>query len=507
MAIETWWHKRGEDPSASVIQAQASLDQINVYLDTLVSGSGTGPWSLEATQLQVLAKLGEEGVVPPASLLYGEGSGVIGWLRNQWELINGAMTMVGAQNALRVAIVSGGGGGGGGGGDATAANQVLQLTELTAILNKLIAAPSTEAKQDAAIALLTAINTALGNPLTINLPTGISTEAKQDAIITALGLLSTAAGQTTGNTTLASILAALSGTLAVSAASLPLPTGASTAANQTTGNNYLYSIDQWLQALHDAQRQQGQTVGSAQTWLSAARQRATPSDEATEGTVAWLQMSGGRLYTRTILDAAVPAGANVIGKVSIDQTTPGTTNAVEVIQVPAITKGTQGSRGLTVQPLRDAGRVSVVYRPSHGIGAYSGFSSDTAYVATMYKALGSGSVSASGTSFVIPAGKIFRVQTFRAMMMVQMTSPVATRVQVGLLIDPSGTITNASPLAMTIRLTGQATAGFSSYDDITIPEGFDIVGDGTLAIGVYLLANFSSGAGPAVQFNLIGYEF
>ena len=484
MAIETWWHKRGEDPSASVIQAQASLDQINVYLDTLVSGSGTGPWSLEATQLQVLAKLGEEGVVPPASLLYGEGSGVIGWLRNQWELINGAMTMVGAQNALRVAIVSGGGGGGGGGGDATAANQVLQLTELTAILNKLIAAPSTEAKQDAAIALLTAINAALGNPLTINLPTGISTEAKQDAII-----------------------ALLASPIAISAASLPLPTGASTSALQTTGNNYLYSIDQWLQTLHDAQRQQGQTVGSAQTWLSAARQRATPSDEATEGTVAWLQMSGGRLYTRTILDAAVPAGANVIGKVSIDQTTPGTTNAVEVIQVPAITKGTQGSRGLTVQPLRDAGRVSVVYRPSHGIGAYSGFTSDVAYVATMYKALGSGSVSASGTSFVIPAGKIFRVQTFRAMMMVQTTSPVATRVQVGLLIDPSGTVTNASPLAMTIRLTGQATAGFSSYDDITIPEGFDIVGDGTLAIGVYLLANFSSGAGPAVQFNLVGYEF
>lgn len=355
-------------------------------------------------------------------------------------------------------------GGGGGGGDATAANQVIgnttlasilaalgvplplptgAATEVTlaAILAKIIAAPSTEAKQDAAIVLLTAINTALGNPLTINLPTGISTEAKQDAIITALGLLSTAAGQTTGNTTLASILAALSGTLSVSAAALPLPTGA-----------------------------------------------------ATEATLA------------SVLTALAPP-VTVDGTVAIDQTTPGTTNAVEVIQVPAITKGTQGSRGLTVQPLRDAGRVSVVYRPSHGIGAYSGFTSDVAYVATMYKALGSGSVSASGTAFVIPAGKIFRVQTFRAMMMVQTTSPVATRVQVGLLIDPSGTVTNASPLAMTIRLTGQATAGFSSYDDITIPEGFDIVGDGTLAIGVYLLANFASGAGPAVQFNLVGYEF
>ena len=458
-------------------------------------------------------------------------------------------------------------GGGGGGGDATAANQVLEISALNSILAKIIAAPSTEAKQDAIIAalgplatevtvanilaalatpalpagaatevtlaailaamgapplpsgaateatqllnwgLLGSINSALGSPLTINLPAGISTEAKQDAIITALGLLSTAANQTTGNTTLASILAALSGTLAVSAASLPLPTGASTAANQTTGNNYLYSIDQWLQALYDAQRQQGQTVGSAQTWLSAARQRATPSDEATEGTVAWLQMSGGRLYTRTILDAAVPAGANVIGKVSIDQTTPGTTNAVEVIQVPALVKGTQGARGLSVQPLRDAGRTSVVYRPSHSIGAYAGFTSDTAYAATMYKATGDGTVSASGTSFVIPSGKTFRVQAFRATMMVQSTSAVVTRVQVGLLINPAGAVTTASSLALTMRLTGQATAGLTDHEDITIPEGFDIVGDGTLQIGVYLLANFASGSGPTIQFNLVGYEF
>lgn len=398
-------------------------------------------------------------------------------------------------------------GGGGGGGDATAANQVTgnttlaniltalgvplplptgAATEVTlaAVLAKLIAAPATEAKQDAAIALLTAINAALGNPLTINLPTGISTEAKQDAII-----------------------ALLASPIAISAASLPLPTGASTSALQTTGNNYLYSIDQWLQALHDAQRQQGQSVGSAQTWISAARQRATPSDETTEALVAWLQMSGGRLYTRTILDAAIPAGANVIGSVRIDQTTPGTTNAVEVIQVPALVKGTQGARGLSVQPLRDAGRTSVVYRPSHGIGAYAGFTSDTAYAATMYKATGDGTVSASGTSFVIPSGKTFRVQAFRATMMVQSTSAVVTRVQVGLLINPAGAVTTASSLALTMRLTGQATAGLPDHEDITIPEGFDIVGDGTLQIGVYLLANFASGSGPTIQFNLVGYEF
>ena len=44
---------------------------------------------------------------------------------------------------------------------------------------------------------------------------------------------------------------------------------------------------------------------------------------------AQLQQSGGPGSTVTI-GAALPTGSNVIGKVSIDQTTPGTTNGVQV---------------------------------------------------------------------------------------------------------------------------------------------------------------------------------
>lgn len=47
-------------------------------------------------------------------------------------------------------------------GDATAANQATQIAAEQAILAKLIAAPATEAKQDAAITQETAINTRLG---------------------------------------------------------------------------------------------------------------------------------------------------------------------------------------------------------------------------------------------------------------------------------------------------------------------------------------------------------
>lgn len=52
-----------------------------------------------------------------------------------------------------------------------------------------------------------------------------------------------------------------------------------------------------------------------------------------------LQQSGGPGSTVTV-GAALPAGANLIGKVGIDQTTPGTTNGVSLSQVNGIAVAT-----------------------------------------------------------------------------------------------------------------------------------------------------------------------
>lgn len=399
-------------------------------------------------------------------------------------------------------------GGGGGGGDATAANQVTGNTTLANILaalglplplptgaatqvtlldilNKLIAAPATEAKQDAAIALLTAIDGALGGALTINLPPGISTEAKQDAIITAVN----------------AVTAALGGTLAISAAALPLPAGASTSALQGSNGIILANI---LSALSGTLSVSAATLplptGAATELTLAAVLTALgapplPPDAATETTLA------------AVL-TALTAPIAITGTVAIDQTTPGTTNAVEVIQVPAIVKGTQGTRGLSVQPLRDAGRTSVVYRTGLSLSAIGGFTSDTEYASgSIVKVTGGGVVGSAATSHVIPAGKTFRVQSLNAYMRVQTTSPVVTTAQVGLLIEPTGTVTSASPLALLVRMGGAATAGLSDHANCSIPEGFDIIGDGTLAIGIYMRTNFPSGSGPVIQVQLVGYEF
>lgn len=77
----------------------------------------------------------------------------------------------------------------------------------------------------------------------------------------------------------------VAGSIPVTASTLPLPTGASTAAKQDTGNTSLSSIDGKL-----------------------------TSGVSVSGTV----------------NANLNAGSNLIGKVGIDQTTPGTTNAVSV---------------------------------------------------------------------------------------------------------------------------------------------------------------------------------
>lgn len=80
-----------------------------------------------------------------------------------------------------------------------------------------------------------------------------------------------------------------SGTFAISAASLPLPTGAATSALQTTGNAALTTINT--------------TLGSP------------------------IQTTGGTV--------GLVAGTALVGKVGIDQTTPGTTNGTSVAQIGA----------------------------------------------------------------------------------------------------------------------------------------------------------------------------
>lgn len=62
-----------------------------------------------------------------------------------------------------------------------------------------------------------------------------------------------------------------------------------------------------------------------------AVRKATPANTSdADGDYEFLNMANGRLWTSTVVDTALPAGTALIGKVGIDQTTPGTTNLVSI---------------------------------------------------------------------------------------------------------------------------------------------------------------------------------
>jgi hypothetical protein len=111
----------------------------------------------------------------------------------------------------------------------------------------------------------------------------------------------------------------------ISAAALPLPSGASTSALQTTGNTSLSSIDTKTPALGQAL-----AAASVPVVLTAAQLTTlTPVSSVT---------------------ATLAAGSAIVGKVGIDQTTPGTTNAMSVAQVGSTTVATgNGVVGAGVQ--------------------------------------------------------------------------------------------------------------------------------------------------------------
>lgn len=96
--------------------------------------------------------------------------------------------------------------------------------------------------------------------------------------------------------------------LPVSASALPLPAGAATEAKQ-----------------------------DAQVVLFGAKTTSvTALETGGSGVIGWLSQIWRDIKSGVVLQA----GANVIGKVSIDQTTPGTTNAVEVTKLPKSSSAT-----------------------------------------------------------------------------------------------------------------------------------------------------------------------
>lgn len=230
---------------------------------------------------------------------------------------------------------------------------------------------------------VTAVNTGAVVVASSALPTGASTSAKQPALGTA-GTASADVITVQGITSMTALKVDGSAvTQPVSAASLPLPTGAATAAKQpaigTAGSSSadvlsvqgIASGTAMPVSLASAPLPTGAateaTLSALNTKVTAVNtgavvvaSSALPSGAATETTLGTRALeAGGNLASlvtqigavtasptaNTVLDRlkalltgiVLSAGTALIGKVGIDQTTPGTTNAISLAQIGATT--------------------------------------------------------------------------------------------------------------------------------------------------------------------------
>lgn len=186
---------------------------------------------------------------------------------------------------------------------------------------------------------------------------------------------------------------------------VPLPTGAATAANQVleiadldqiVTNTTGLATESTLNAVGSVVSgiEANQTNGTQVTQISGTVP--LPSGAATAANQATEIASLATIATNT--GSATPAGTNIIGKVGIDQTTPGTTNGVQVnAALPAganIIGKVEVTDGTNVQAVKAASTAPVATDPA----AVVAISPNTPAIKTVAPVNLNGSGSAAGAS-------------------------------------------------------------------------------------------------------------
>lgn len=170
----------------------------------------------------------------------------------------------------------------------------------------------------------------------------------------------------------------------------------------------------------------------------------------------------------------------------------------QIITPPSLTKGTQGTVGMTIQELKDAGRTFISL---YATGVASGATGvETLITLTRYK-----QGITSGTSFIPTSGKYFRVTaiSFAARGHATATAQVTT---FSIRVNTAGAIATGSPAVLPRRVATPATALAWDRIDMSIPDGIEFLGDGTLQFGVSANAVFVTNA-PTWDVMILGFEY
>jgi len=304
------------------------------------------------------------------------------------------------------------------------------------------------------------------------LPTGASTSALQTTGNTALTTINTTlgspfqAGGSIGNTTFASTQ---SGTWNINniSGTISLPTGAATSALQTTGNTSLSSIDSKIPSLGQ------KTMANSSPVVIASDQSA-------------IQIVGN-----------VATGSAVSGNPVQVAGSDGT----NVREVSLNLKGTQGAYAVATQDLKDAGRNLTCYYMATQVVSSA---TDTLVSLTGYKS--GAAVAATTTPAVVSAGKTYRINMI---IVTYIAVTTAGTIHFALRANTSGVVAIGSPEVFEYAIgASAATAGISQTVCIPVPDGLEFAA-GT-GIGISMQGFGATGTAAAVGYGMIalkGYEY
>lgn len=215
----------------------------------------------------------------------------------------------------------------------------------------------------------------------------------------------------------------------------------------------------------------------------------TGSTTAVTGNVTVVQPTGTNLHA--VLDTT--------STTAVTQATAANLNAT-VTQL-ALTKGTQGATGVTTQDLKDAGRTALSF---YANGVASG-TTGTETIFTLTKASGTAATT-TGTSFVVTSGKRFRISSITVASRGNVTA-VAQITTFSLRVNAAGAcIVSSTPIEFAGATATPATALAWDRLSLPIPDGYEILGDGTLTFCLTANAVFVTSA-PTWFVNIIGYEY
>lgn len=217
------------------------------------------------------------------------------------------------------------------------------------------------------------------------------------------------------------------------------------------------------------------------------RQVVVIGDPATAANVASADAANGLDVDVTRLPA-LPAGTNNIGD-------------VDVVSVPAITKGTQGSTGLSVQDLKDAGRTNWAM---HMVAQVAATTTDTLMSLTGWK--GNAAVAATTTPAVVTAGKILRLATVQ---LTAIATATAGTVMVTLRANTGGVVAITSPVVARWQVgSPAAVAGVSDTVVIPLPDGFEFPAGTGLGISIQGFGPTGTASGNNwFQMSMHGFEY